>query len=58
MLAKGYRPKGKDQHRTVIEFVDIVLGAEFKNLVSGFDRMRRRRDRLWKLSSLALSLLV
>lgn len=43
MLAKGYRSKGKDQHRTVVAFVDIVLGAEFKNLVSGFDRMRRRR---------------
>jgi len=43
MLAKGYRSKGRDQHRTVVTFVDIVLGAEFKNLVSGFDRMRRRR---------------
>jgi uncharacterized protein (UPF0332 family) len=43
MLAKGYRPKGKEQHRTVVAFVDIVLGPEFKNLVNRFDKMRRRR---------------
>jgi len=43
MLAKGYRPKGKDQHRTVVSFVDTVLASEFKSLVNRFDKMRRRR---------------
>lgn len=43
MMSYGYRPKGKDQHRTVIRFTNIVFGKQFKDLVSQFDRMRRKR---------------
>lgn len=43
MMSYGYRPKGKDQHRTVIRFTNVVLGKQFKDLISQFDRMRRKR---------------
>ncbi len=43
LMSYGYRPSGKDQHRTVILFTSIVLGAKFKELTNKFDRMRRKR---------------
>ena len=43
MLAYGYRPKGKDQHKTVVEFCASVLGDEFQQLVTRFNRMRVKR---------------
>lgn len=43
MLSLGYRPKGKDQHKTVVEFCGNVLGEEFKTLTTRFNRMRTKR---------------
>jgi len=43
MLGRGYRPKGKDQHKTVVTFCSIVLGTNYKTLTNKFDRMRRKR---------------
>lgn len=43
MFANGYRPKGKDQHKTVVEFCAEVLGEEFRSLTSSFNRMRIKR---------------
>jgi len=43
MLGQGYRPKGKDQHKTVVIFCSIILGDEYKTLTNKFDRMRRKR---------------
>jgi len=43
IMALGYRAKGKDQHRTVIQFTSRVLGSQFKDLIIRFDRMRRKR---------------
>jgi len=43
MAADGYRPKGKAQHRTVVVYVGSRLGSRFRDLVSDFDRMRRKR---------------
>lgn len=43
MFASGYRPKGKDQHRTVVEFCASILGHEFQQLVTSFNRMRVKR---------------
>ncbi|MCK4244671.1 MAG: HEPN domain-containing protein [Candidatus Omnitrophica bacterium] len=43
MLAEGYRPKGKDRHKTVVSFCGRILGEEFKKLVNNFDWMRRKR---------------
>jgi len=43
MMSFGYRPKGKDQHRTIVKFTNEVFGAQFKDLIREFDRMRRKR---------------
>jgi uncharacterized protein (UPF0332 family) len=43
MFAHGYRPKGKDQHKTVVEFCAEILGDEFKSLTNSFNRMRTKR---------------
>lgn len=43
MFSLGYRPKGKDQHKTVVEFCSEILGEDFKNLTSRFNRMRIKR---------------
>jgi uncharacterized protein (UPF0332 family) len=43
MFANGYRPKGRDQHKTVVEFCQEILGQEFRHLISRFNRMRVKR---------------
>ena len=42
MLSFEYRPKGKDQHKTVVEFCSRVLGDQYRILISKFHRMRRK----------------
>ena len=44
MLLKGFRPSDGYQHKTVIEFMSQALGAEYKNIVERFDRIRRKRN--------------
>ncbi len=44
MFLHGYRPADGQQHRTVIEFTDIILGKEYKSLINKFDTMRRKRN--------------
>ncbi len=43
MMSFGYRPRGRDQHATVVRFTTVVFGDKFKDLVRNFDRMRRKR---------------
>lgn len=43
MFSMGYRPRGKEQHKTVVDFCAEVLGEEFKNLTDRFNRMRIKR---------------
>lgn len=43
MFSMGYRPKGKDQHKTVVDFCGEILGEDFKNLTDRFNRMRVKR---------------
>jgi len=45
MLSLGYRPKGKDQHKTVVEFCSKVLGEEYRMLINKFHRMRQKRHK-------------
>jgi hypothetical protein len=35
-----YRPKGKDQHRTVGKFCSRVLGEDYRTLINKFHRMK------------------
>jgi uncharacterized protein (UPF0332 family) len=44
MFSKGWRPKERDQHKTVVEFCAGILGAEYQRLVLRFNRMRVRRN--------------
>lgn len=43
MFASGYRPRGKDQHKTVVEFCSDSLGKDFQHLTTRFNRMRIKR---------------
>jgi uncharacterized protein (UPF0332 family) len=43
MFASGYRPRGKDQHKTVVEFCSESLGKDFHDLTTRFNRMRLKR---------------
>jgi uncharacterized protein (UPF0332 family) len=43
MFSLGYRPKGKDQHKTIVEFCSEILGQNFKTLTNRFNRMRMKR---------------
>lgn len=43
MFAEGYLPTAKRSHKTIIEFTKLILGDEYDNLISRFNRMRRQR---------------
>ena len=43
MYVKGYLPTAKRSHKTIIEFMRLILGDEYANLIARFNRMRRRR---------------
>lgn len=43
MFFIGYRPKGKNQHKTVVDFCEETLGEDFRNLTERFNRMRIKR---------------
>jgi len=43
MFACGYRPRGKDQHKTVVEFCSESLEQDFQHLTTRFNRMRLKR---------------
>ena len=43
MLSHGYRPRGGQQHLTVVQFLREALGDSGGNEVSLFDQMRRKR---------------
>jgi len=54
MLLKGYRPVGINQHKTVVDFIGVCIGEEYKVLIQKFDNMRRNRNMLtyepWRLN--------
>ena len=43
MYSKGYLPTVRNSHKTIVEFTKFILGNEYHNLTSRFNRMRRRR---------------
>lgn len=46
MLHKGFRPRGPEQHRTVVRFCEQALGPDQELQIALFDQMRRKRNRL------------
>ena len=45
MYSHGYRPAGRAQHATVVNFVENTLGPELTDEVLAFEMMRRKRHR-------------
>jgi uncharacterized protein (UPF0332 family) len=45
MLSKGYRPRGEQQHKTVLKYLEIVLGKDFKENLDFLDTIRIKRHR-------------
>ena len=45
MLKEGYRPRGPDQHATVVRFLKEALGQKLPGEIATFDQMRRKRHR-------------
>lgn len=45
MFNEGFRPEIKDKHLTVVRFVTLILGDEYKALINDYDFMRRKRHR-------------
>lgn len=43
MFSKGYLPTSKETHKTIVEFIRLILGDEYNDLISRFNRMRRMR---------------
>jgi hypothetical protein len=53
MLHEGYRPRGGEQHATVVAFIEEYLGSEYENQVHLLDQMRRKRHRvIYEISGL------
>lgn len=46
MLSNGYRPRGSEQHATVVECVKEMLGPTYADQINLFDQMRRIRHRV------------
>ena len=46
LFLKGYRPKSKGQHETLVAVAGSVLGKEFKSLTDRFGEMRKKRNAL------------
>ena len=44
VFMKGFRSVDGQQHKTIIELSEEILGEEFKNIIKKFDRMRRKRN--------------
>jgi uncharacterized protein (UPF0332 family) len=43
MYSKGYLPTFNQSHKTIVEFTRVVLGNEYTDIISKFNRLRRRR---------------
>lgn len=46
MFSDGYRPRGGEQHATVVEYIGERLGASFSSQVRLFDQRRRKRHKI------------
>ncbi len=45
MFSFGYRPIDGQQHKTVVQFCEEILGEKLKQLVLSFDHMRKFRNK-------------
>ena len=45
MFSRGYRPRGTEQHKTVLRFIETTLGKPYQEKVRFIDTMRINRHR-------------
>jgi uncharacterized protein (UPF0332 family) len=43
MYSNGYLPTTKRSHKTIVEFMKLILGHDYSALVGRFNRLRRKR---------------
>ena len=44
MFSYNYRPKDGQQHLTVVEFCEVILGPDLKNLIIRYNKARQKRN--------------
>ena len=44
MFSKGYRPESAQGHKNTFAFMAIAMGEEHEDLITYFDRMRKKRN--------------
>ncbi len=42
ILSEGHRPKGREQQRTIVQLISVILGKGLRTLAVKFDRIRRK----------------
>lgn len=53
MFSQGYRPETSQGHKNTFAFMAIALGTDYQDLVTYFDRMRKKRNQaLYDISGL------
>ena len=55
LLFKGYRPSDGEQHKTIVIMTGLFLGKEYSDVISLFEKMRRKRNELTYEASILLS---
>ena len=43
MFSQGFRPASAESHKNTLAFMEVALGKEHRQLVTYFDRMRKKR---------------
>ena len=46
MFAEGYAPVGEAKHKIAVDYVEVKLGAKFKEKIVLFESMRKKRHRV------------
>lgn len=45
LFLHGLRPEDGQQHKTTVEITGKILSKDFNNLIDGFDKMRKKRNK-------------
>lgn len=45
MFCRGYRPAATEAHKTTFEFMELTIEEPFKETITYFDRVRKKRHR-------------
>lgn len=45
MFSQGYRPASAQGHKNTFAFMSLAMGKDYKNTITYFDRMRKKRNK-------------